>query len=1362
MQSKENKQTNKQNNTKYFFYYVKTNVLREVGKPAFMKVDYPVCVADWGKIRLVGAENQRKKIQKLLCNTYHAESIGDTVSNVIKDVTMLIKIARTLQKASSSLSSINTRKILHVLKFLMQAIHVLQTGATVTSLITVLIDFYLVIVENTWKAEMLEQICMASMSMLLPSSLFEIIKRLQYFSTSKLSDDVSGFHKFINIIFEALKWMIKKAKEFCDFPPFLDNLCTKFFEFCEDNCLHVLLSDIKSNLIEIKKSSRLLINQEFRDRIKVLQGKLDTSSMSDWARKSTVVNSLIQDFSRLYKRVLAYENSGRIEPICFVLEGPPGCGKSVALNYLVDLLGKTKYAHTVKDIMDGKDFYDSYNDEEVFYMDDVGQQGISQWRSFINMVSEVKYPLDCADAPLKDTKFFNSEIVLASTNNFMHLGGLTKQDGISNIQALWRRAYVFDFSNVKFFDGQYSGVLYLRSHQTETSATDGGFVNDVPRHMRSHMSSLHPDPKFNYRKIDLDSADPNCKFNMGLWMTSIITMLHKKQVLNRQLNKTSDVDKIKVQAKLDQILNWKPESGDSEFVVGSLGFRISFLMHTIKQILYEQLDSVWSNIASLDWSSIFIFSFIFVVIASLSSMGIQAYNKVSGFAPEHELSNVLKVATTSTSATSHSKIIKHLKYLKFIDDEGIESHSLGLISGHHVLVTSHTIRDTRVVSIFQDSAYSHAIYDKLKFEVVYSNLKEDVAIIRLPPNLATVFSNISHFFKNAHMGTASLNLVVPSGVIPIGTPLSGCVKSSGAIYTTNLRREWSSHKHVLDNNDCFYNFRAQGLCGSVLMDNEQIVGFHVAGDASRNIGVSKLFSIETVKMINSIFECDKHFYIGNGSDRVMENSSVLKLEQRSSAHVATNSSLRPTELYGLFPVDREPANLRRFGPHTVKDIAKKSFSHTKYVPSKMLDFGKEWLKDELSNFKPRKLTQKEVVLGTPLLAGLNKHSSNGFGNRKAKTDYIDFEKGEFTPLLNSQLSEIEGSVIDGSPIWSYFYWVEALKDELRNVEKDGVPRSFRVGTVQHQVLMKTYFGSLVEHLLSRREQNYIMVGCNPIKEWPLMYKKLLSCKGVFAGDIAKWDGAMNNMVQDSIKEIITTSFNSDPMVSFLLEQAIRSIVLVSDDCYITTHSMPSGHYLTAILNSLVNRFYSAMWYAQECFKLGREPKLSAFNNNVIDYVYGDDKLVGIKNEDLSRFNAVTMRDFFVQLGMDFTDSVKNPIVSPFDTLDDVTFLKRSFRFNFDLNRIVCPLDLRTLQNSLSFYDETKDYEVVLEAKIANYFREMFLHPNYNELAVEFEDKLAQRGYDFKRFSKDYLVSVYNRAETEGFDPSLFYWGHVQV
>jgi hypothetical protein len=287
--------------------------------------------------------------------------------------------------------------------------------------------------------------------------------------------------------------------------------------------------------------------------------------------------------------------------------------------------------------------------------------------------------------------------------------------------------------------------------------------------------------------------------------------------------------------------------------------------------------------------------------------------------------------------------------------------------------------------------------------------------------------------------------------------------------------------------------------------------------------------------------------------------------------------------------------------------------------------------------------------------------------------------------------------------------------------------------------MKKWFGWLVEHVMQNRKFNNVMVGINPFVEWPEMYDNLRSCKGVFAGDIAKWDGSMNNMVQDAIKAVLLEFIpKSDSLIpEFLLDQAIRSLVAVQDDLYVTTHSMPSGHYLTAILNSLVNRFYTAMWYEREV----GDGNVNRFVHDITDYVYGDDKLVGVRsNED--KLNAISMERFFKSMNMGFTDSLKGEITQEFQSLSEVTFLKRFFRYHEQLKRMVCPLELRTLQSGLSFYDMSKDLGVVMKAKIETYQREAYLWPDRDFLLEDFSTKLKERELGNYILPYSYLYSVY--------------------
>jgi hypothetical protein len=685
--------------------------------------------------------------------------------------------------------------------------------------------------------------------------------------------------------------------------------------------------------------------------------------------------------------------------------------------------------------------------------------------------------------------------------------------------------------------------------------------------------------------------------------------------------------------------------------------------------------------------------------------------------------------------TFHSSLVNNLKEIVVLSSNGDKIHVIGLFSGHCVLVPSHSIitKENNFLTVYNSKKENHIIYDKLPVHVVYLNREEDVAILKLPKNVPTLFRKIAKSFKEEE---SKMFLLSPFGRIDSCTPYN-ISKFDPIVYKIPLLGP--NAKNVISGSHYTYPVRGVGLCGAVVVGHGSIRGMHVAGNESKGVGVAIRWSKATLDNIQAIFECDSEILPFDMSTKVIPDSSVIKLNKSLNVSVGSKSNFGTTPLYGIFPVTRFPAELTKYGKCTVKDIAKKSFGLTTVVSLNELEFGKNVIRSFLRDSKFRILKEEEVVQGNILLAGLNKKSSNGFKCKSFKEDYINFEDGVFKDDFRLEISKLEDGVINGVIDWEKFVWTEALKDELRNEEKDGVPRSFRVGTIHHQVLMKKWFGWLVEHVMQNRKFNNVMVGINPFVEWPEMYDNLRSCKGVFAGDIAKWDGSMNNMVQDAIKAVLLEFIpKSDSLIpEFLLDQAIRSLVAVQDDLYVTTHSMPSGHYLTAILNSLVNRFYTAMWYEREV----GDGNVNRFVHDITDYVYGDDKLVGVRsNED--KLNAISMERFFKSMNMGFTDSLKGEITQEFQSLSEVTFLKRFFRYHEQLKRMVCPLELRTLQSGLSFYDMSKDLGVVMKAKIETYQREAYLWPDRDFLLEDFSTKLKERELGNYILPYSYLYSVY--------------------
>lgn len=1323
---------------------------------------------------------------------FKAEGFGRDCVDAMSFLKDIISYLATIKRSFEDLKKIfDANLILKVITIIIKLQDAYTRGFVMTDVIVGILDLYLLVqgVQDKFKAEMLEEVCLASISLLLPKSLFEIVKRINVFSTAKICDDISGLHKLFTAVLEALFYILSLLPS----SSLVDTLrvyLDKLTNFGIHSHLYTM-----NKLVSEDKIGEKLTKDVYRSKIKEFYAQLDHGAFKQWARRSASVAATYLDFEKLYKRVKAFEECVRQEPVGIVFQGKPGCGKSRAMNAVIESLPWSKYAHLVKDVNDGKDFYDTYENETIFYMDDVGQQGISQWRTFINMISEVKYPLDCARVENKDTKFFNSEIVMATTNEFTNLNGLLRDDCIRELPALWRRCLVLDFHNVTF-NGTYSGTAVWKHFNLQTNQ----FVTGFPLHIAQHFSSPQDVRAGKYSTFQCTGND----LDFYAWICKTVVELRRicrDRMVSNKLT-PSQLDYIRATFDAEGLTSdptsvfswsWSKIFGDGTHTNNTRDFSEALEEETVEDLdarlrqlrdeFYEEngeeeirqlrnnpfyifktfvSDSISWFLALLRNAcnyvvendvllNLVVYLVTLAITYSVMSLVTNYFepkkNSAGDFIAEFDFKQHFSFEALNTF---HDSVVRNMKEVTIIS-QGKSISIVAMLSGHCVLVPSHAIAgiEGNYITVYHSKHENHILYDKLPVTVCYLNREEDIAVLKLPKNIPTIFRKISKFFHNEK---TKLKLLTPFGGLDSCVPYHISEKDP-IIYKVPLV---DNKSQVVVSGDHFkYPVRGHGLCGSLVAGNGSIQGMHVAGNEAQGIGMAIKWSTPVLEELTKLFESDCEILPFEVSPRILKDASVIKLNDSLNVSVGSKSNFSTTPLYNIYPVTRFPADLTKFGKCTVKDIAKKSFGHTVTVPWNELEFGKKVARSILSGSQYRVLSHKEVIVGNTLLAGLNKHSSNGYGCKPHKTDYVDFDKGEFLESFDSELGKFEDGLRTGNVDWKKLVWTEALKDELRNVEKDGIPRSFRVGTIHHQVLMKKYFGWLVEHIMSNRKYNYIMVGMNPFVEWPQMYDELRSCKGVFAGDIAKWDGSMNNMVQDAIKDVIL-EFVPDcdrNLLDILLQNAIRSIVAVQDDLYLTTHSMPSGHYLTAILNSLVNRFYTAMWYEREV----GDGNVSRCVHGVIDYVYGDDKLVGVKiNPEV--LNAQSMLKFFTSMNMGFTDSLKNDIITDFQSISDVTFLKRYFRYHDELGRVVCPLELRTLQSGLSFYDRTKDLDVVLKAKIETYQRESYLWPEREELLLDFAQRLVDRGFDKYILDRNYLKSVYQ-------DPEHVYlelnWGGTQ-
>jgi len=1306
----EPKMSTKQNNFKYNLLFVRTGELREVSLKRFSSLKGVVFVYGFNKIRVIG-EIPRARVKSVL-NEYFAQAGFGPFSDLFN------MISGTFSSLSSFASKVNKRFLLLVSKLFIELLSFsdLVHGKRVDQIVCIFLSLYSLV--DHFQAQALDSWILAGLSTLFPPALNEVIKKASMFSNVKLLDDVVLVQQFLS----AVNLFVVGLCDLLCVPQFLKDKVVVIMDVLSISSKHLTLSRVKDLLFKFDKNNKVVADYSFRTLCSTLSVDVQQNlDLLEWRRRSGSFDALMVRFDHLMKIVRAYDQTDRVEPNTFVFQGPPGVYKSVLMCKLIELLGWPSYSHLVPSVDSGKDFYDSYNNEEVFFMDDVGQEGVSQWRTIMNMHSCVKMPLPCADAKLKDTKFFNSGTILLTTNRFTNLNGLVKSDCIDNLEALWRRGYVFDFSNVvrNLNTGNLTGNLVFLHYDLKSKM----FVNQFPKGFSKYCNNINVSLSLNFDNIN-ETMD-----SILVWMGSIVVAFknikedyakslilvsdRRKELRDLVMNNTDRyVDCFEPQGLFCD--NWL-----SEVVISYFTDFIREFFVSVSNIFYKYEKHLY-----------IIFAIMLVLLVSHLFVTSSLMDKGDAFEGQSSIFS----KNFSTVHNSIQCISKNVFHIDVMNDNGFKVEANCLISGRTILLPCHLVVGSEVtIRVYRNRKDNHILIDFTRVKVIFENSLRDICLLKLPKTYCTPFPNLSRFFTTKEFSSDKTFLISCDGFVDIGT-----CKRFDKVKPYSFSIGPVVKRFQLQPDYVSYDVQMIGLCGSIVFSpGRGFIGMHVAGNPLDNVGVSTYFNDDIRQVLSDYFESDKDILPIGVSDKSLVDVSVVKLDKKIFTSSSNVSNFKPSLIYGVYPVTRFPADLGKYGKMTIKEIVKKSFSSCAYIKPEEINFGVSALSAILANFSD--LSDYEVIKGTEFLAGLNKDSSNGYLCAKEKNYYIDFENGCPTAVFSSELEEFQKHINNDCIDYEKLFWVETLKDELRNVEKDGVPRSFRIGTIHQQFLVKRLFGNMVTHIIQNRSFNKILIGCNPIKEWDFIYKDINTGKS-FAGDIKNWDGAMNSLVQQAVVDLLLTKYigPNPKMAQVLLSTLCNSLVVVKDDLFLTTHSMPSGSFLTAIFNSLVNKFYTAIWY----YRMVSDASVYGFWNDLSDYVYGDDKLVVVKDH-FDVLNALTMKEFFVSIGLNYTTADKKEVVTAFDRVEDLTLLKRSFRFHKMLGKIVCPLELRTIFSSLSFVDDSKDCLESLNGKILAAQREFYLHEDFEFLLADFHNRMSKFNISYNHLTYDYLYSIFS-------------------
>jgi hypothetical protein len=196
------------------------------------------------------------------------------------------------------------------------------------------------------------------------------------------------------------------------------------------------------------------------------------------------------------------------------------------------------------------------------------------------------------------------------------------------------------------------------------------------------------------------------------------------------------------------------------------------------------------------------------------------------------------------------------------------------------------------------------------------------------------------------------------------------------------------------------------------------------------------------------------------------------------------------------------------------------------------------------------------------------------------------------------------------------------------------------------------------------------------------------------------------------------------IVDGLLNDGLYPILECNKDVFMKPGVQPSGKYATAEDNCIKNVILAMYAYYASGHDIG------TFFINVLIAAYGDDILMAVKAM-CPTFNAVVYAKLCKELyGLKFTTASKGDIVSNYISIDDASFLKRTFVYHSVLDRIVCPLDPLSVFKMVAWAlpsSSISDHEQIVD-KCVSALSEIYFHSpgidNFNRIRDALADMLV--------------------------------------
>lgn len=339
-----------------------------------------------------------------------------------------------------------------------------------------------------------------------------------------------------------------------------------------------------------------------------------------------------------------------------------------------------------------------------------------------------------------------------------------------------------------------------------------------------------------------------------------------------------------------------------------------------------------------------------------------------------------------------------------------------------------------------------------------------------------------------------------------------------------------------------------------------------------------------------------------------------------------------------------------------------------------------------------------------------------------------------------------------------FYYCDSLKDETRTLEKvrECKTRFISGSCMDLSVLSRMYLGAFVAWLNSNKIGNESAVCVNVYSvETHIIVEELLQFgdqePSIGAGDHSGFDKTQKTQLQNVFLQVAEMFYSNstaeDRLIrSILWLEVVNSRHIRENLVYCWMSSLASGSYLTLASNDMYNRVvFRLAW-----MDIVGSKDLTLFRSNVVLKVCGDDNLFSVSRKYRSVFNEATISAALKKYGITYTSETKGACNESLRYITEVSFLKRSFRFDNLIQRWVAPLDMNSVLN-IPMWTKVRRADTVdiVRTNVDVSIKELALHgkETYNKYTPILTKSLAD-AHGLHPVNTNWLNSFYEVVDSE--------------